>query len=92
MALLANVSLADTFDTWRVRTNQLIILADQNGTFANLGFNQANAAYVVANAAYGKANTAEANSLPLLGGTITGNLTITGNVVANGTNSIINLL
>ena len=89
---LANVSLADTFDTWRVRTNQLIILADQNGVFANLGFNQANAAYLVANAAFAKANNAEANSVPTAGGTITGNLSITGNITVSGANSIINLL
>jgi hypothetical protein len=29
MALLANVSLQDTFDTWRIRTNQLIAVSEQ---------------------------------------------------------------
>lgn len=92
MALLANVSILDTFDTWRIRTNQLIILADQNGTFANLGFSQANTAYLVANAAFAKANNAEANSVSTLGGTINGNLIITGNITVSGANSVINLL
>ena len=89
---LANVSLSDTFDTWRTRTNQLIILADQNSTFANLGYTQANSAYLQANTAYTRANTAEANSVPTIGGTISGNLIITGNLTLSGANAILNLL
>lgn len=48
---LANIGLTDTFDTWRVRTNQLIQAQDQSNTI--IFKTTANAA-----AAYGKANAA----------------------------------
>jgi hypothetical protein len=52
---LANVALTDTFDTWRVRTNQIIIALDQANTTtysgiatSTLGFSKANTANVLA--------------------------------------------
>lgn len=52
---LANVALTDTYDTWRIRTNQIIIAIDQTDillnssiTNATAGFSRANAANVLA--------------------------------------------
>lgn len=60
MAALANVALTDTFDTWRVRTNQLIVYSDQTNTYATsaltrgiLGSDQANTAYQLTNTKIG---------------------------------------
>lgn len=61
---------------------------------ANAGYNQANAAYGQANAAYGQANAAygEANlKLNLTGGTITGDLDVTGNLYVGGYTTYINV-
>ena len=71
-----------------------------NITFATTGaavadaYAQANAAYGQANAAYGKANAAygEANlKLNLTGGSLTGDLTISGNLVVTGNATTINV-
>lgn len=52
---LANVALTDTFDIWRVRTNQIIVALDQANsvtynasTISNTGFAKANASNVLA--------------------------------------------
>lgn len=69
---LANVALTDTFDTWRIRTNQLCSLYDQTNTAviaavstaafsytqSNLAFSQANAAYAFGNVVSGNAKAA----------------------------------
>ena len=62
---LANVALTDTFDTWRTRTNQIIVSLDQNDTTTALAYNKANSAnyytYLVdanTTAAFDKANSA----------------------------------
>lgn len=62
---LSNVALTDTYDVWRVRTNQLVALSnlyEANNT--GLAYSTANAAYVQANtglataqAAYARGNT-----------------------------------
>ena len=71
-----------------------------NITFATTGaavadaYAQANAAYGQANAAYGQANAAygEANlKLNLTGGSLTGDLTISGNLVVTGNATTINV-
>jgi hypothetical protein len=71
-----------------------------NITFATTGaavadaYAQANAAYGQANAAYGQANAAygEANlKLNLTGGSVTGDLTISGNLVVTGNATTINV-
>jgi len=71
-----------------------------NITFATTGaavadaYAQANAAYGQANAAYGQANAAygEANlKLNLTGGSLTGDLTISGNLVVTGNSTTINV-
>tara|TARA_R110000772_G_scaffold99174_1_gene198777 strand:- start:52016 stop:52516 length:501 start_codon:yes stop_codon:yes gene_type:complete len=61
----ANVALSDTFDTWRVRTNQLVI--------------SHNALEITVPSAYAMANGANTNAetrLPLAGGTISGTLNV----------------
>ncbi len=61
---------------------------------ANAGYSQANAAYGQANAAYGQANAAygEANlKLNLSGGTVSGDLTVQGNLFLTGNATYINV-
>jgi len=60
---LANVALTDTFDIWRVRTNQLILfsgeLSDKTNTvydLTNTAYTSLNSAFVVANSVFGKTN------------------------------------
>ena len=48
---LANVALTDTFDTWRVRTNQIIIALDQANTASYSGINTSTQGFVKANSA-----------------------------------------
>jgi hypothetical protein len=45
---LANVALTDTFDTWRIRTNQIIVRINEEGLISNLAFNKANSANLLA--------------------------------------------
>lgn len=61
---LANVALTNTFDEWRLRTNQIIAALDQNDSITYLGFDKANSAnyftFLVnanATAAFVQANT-----------------------------------
>jgi hypothetical protein len=65
MPALANVALTDTFDTWRIRTNQLIVKTNDSESVITGSFDKANSAnyfaYLVnANtiSAFDKANTA----------------------------------
>jgi hypothetical protein len=72
MVALANVALTDTFDTWRIRTNQIIVKGNEDelsteaafakantaNITAELGYNKANAANVLALAAFNQANSA----------------------------------
>lgn len=88
---IANVALTDTFDTWRLRTNQLIVLYEQSnnqitGAFAGVpaSFNQANLAFDKANSA----NVLAFNALPKSGGTVTGNFELFGKFDIIGTNNI----
>ena len=53
---IANVALTDTFDTWRLRTNQIILYSNQLNEQQNLVFLTVNAAYTVLNAAYTSSN------------------------------------
>jgi len=55
---LANVALTDTFDVWRVRTNQIIISLDQTSIATTAAFALANADNTYATAAFAKANSA----------------------------------
>lgn len=45
---IANVALTDTFDVWRVRTNQLITLYDETNQLARSSYNATNLAVVTA--------------------------------------------
>jgi hypothetical protein len=55
---IANVSLSDTFDNWRIRTNEVIITVNQNDTKLQSAYDTANISYVVANTGFDKANSA----------------------------------
>ena len=62
---------------------------------ANTGYNQANAAYSRANVAYDHANAAYARAntkLDLIGGTISGDLVVTGNITVSGQTSYANTI
>lgn len=66
---LANVALTDTFDTWRIRTNQLCSLYDQTNnsvttatTLSGFSYTQANLAFTQANNAYAFANVVSGNA------------------------------
>lgn len=48
MSALANVALTDTFDTWRIRTNQIIVKTNDDETYTAATYNKANAANVLA--------------------------------------------
>ena len=48
MPTLANVALTDTFDTWRIRTNQVIVKGNEEETRLTDAYNKANAANVLA--------------------------------------------
>lgn len=54
---IAQVTLDDTFDEWRTKTNQLIVQGEQLGLNAVAAFSQANVAYNQANIAFLKANS-----------------------------------
>lgn len=53
---IANVALTDTFDVWRIRTNQIIVSIDGVEVRTNAAFTQANTARTTANAGYTTAN------------------------------------
>jgi hypothetical protein len=64
------VNLTDTFDVWRTRTNQIIVLTDSINsnttnatTIGNAAFTQANVANARAIAAFGQANTANSTAI-----------------------------
>lgn len=95
---LANVTLLDSFDTWRTRTNQIIVKIDQiEGNVANsINVSRANVQSMI-NVAYAnvansiarsESNVANAIAVTTTGlfpkagnDTITGNVTITGQIV-----------
>jgi hypothetical protein len=73
---IANVTLTNTFDEWRVRTNQLIVLSNESNTLAvaasvvaNAGFDKANSANVLGSSAFNTANAGfdKANSANIVG-------------------------
>lgn len=97
MVAIANVALTDTFDTWRLRTNQIITYLDQANSGAIIAAaagKTANASFYHANSAYDKANITSnvataafnhANSAfdkANTGGTFSGNVTFSGHTIA----------
>lgn len=67
---IANVTLTNTFDEWRVRTNQLIVGYNDVIVIANAAFDKANTgdttgvnAYDTANAAFDTANTGDVTGI-----------------------------
>jgi hypothetical protein len=81
-------------NTARGTANDAYAQANAGYAQANAGYGQANAAYGQANAAYGQANAAygEANlKLNLTGGTVSGDLTVQGNLYLTGNATYINV-
>lgn len=89
----ANAGYAQA-NTARDTANDAYAQANTARTTANDAYGQANAAYGQANAAYGQANAAygEANlKLNLTGGTVSGDLTVQGNLYLTGNATYINV-
>lgn len=55
---LANVNITDTFDVWRVRTNQIIVALDQGQAITTAAFDATNASVTGTASAFSKANSA----------------------------------
>jgi predicted acyltransferase (DUF342 family) len=82
--MLANVALSDTFDTWRTRTNQIIVNIDQVEN-SNIRFvSNTSTINVTGNVKLGQTVYIGSNALPTTGGTINGELVINGNVRITG--------
>lgn len=89
----ANAGYAQA-NTARGTANDAYAQANTARTTANDAYAQANAGYAQANAAYGQANAAygEANlKLNLAGGTVSGDLTVQGNLYLTGNATYINV-
>lgn len=82
MAALANVVLTDSFDTWRVRTNQIIVKLDQLETNAVNIVSNTSVITVSGRGTIGNTVYITSNAFPTTGGTITGNVTITTNLTS----------
>jgi len=76
----------DQANTARTQANTAYGQANNAYSSANLAYGQANAAYGQANAAYGAANT----RLSASGGTLSGDLIITGNLTVSGNSTTLN--
>lgn len=86
MVALANVVLSDTFDTWRTRTNQIIVKLDQLETNAVNIVSNTSVITVVGRGTVGNTVYLSSNALPNTGGAITGSLTISSNLsITNNT-------
>lgn len=85
MALLANVALTNTFDEWRIRTNQLVVKTNDLET-SNIVTLVSNTATINVSGEFRLGNTVylNSNAFPTTGGTITGNTTFTANVTITG--------
>ena len=62
MPTLANVALTDTFDTWRIRTNQIIVSLNSVDTNAINALAISNYAAVTANVGYEDRKSTRLNS------------------------------
>jgi len=58
MPTLANVAITDTFDTWRIRTNQIIVSLNSVDSNSTNALSVSNSAAITANVAYDKGNSA----------------------------------
>jgi hypothetical protein len=82
---LANVAITDTFDQWRIRTNQIIVNLDQIES-SNIRFvSNTSTINTSGNVRLGQTLYINSNALPTTGGTISGDLTINGYVRVVGT-------
>lgn len=99
---IANVALTDTFDVWRVRTNQLINVYDETNQLARASYNATNLAIVtssniaaniisgnsaVYNTIYSNANTITYNIMSTLTNTTFVNLYASANAAFNVANA-----
>jgi len=102
MVAIANVTLTDTFDNWRTKTNQLINLYDETNLLARSSYNATNLAVVTAanisaniisgnsavyNTIYDNANTITYNIMSTLTNTTFVNLYSASNAAFNVANA-----
>lgn len=84
---VANVSLQDTFDTWRIRTNQLIAISDQAYAMAsiaaNSGANSVNTAMIFSNDSSNITLSAAYAYVNNLSNTVTAEFTYSYGLIAN---------
>jgi len=78
MTVLANVALSDTFDVWRTRTNQLVVLIDTKADNSSLNVASNNAIY-----AFGQANIARGHANAAFLQANVANTIAVGNVLSN---------
>lgn len=86
MASIANVALTDTFDTWRIRTNEVINKIDQFDTSPVFIVSKSNTVIQVeGRGTLGNTVNITSNALPTTGGTMTGDFVIGSTTIrANG--------
>lgn len=91
MASIANVALTDTFDTWRIRTNEVINKIDQFETEPVYIVSKSNNVIQIQGVGtLGNTVNITSNAFAVTGGTITGNTTFSANVMITG--GVLNLL
>jgi hypothetical protein len=83
MVALANVALTDTFDTWRIRTNQVIIKGNEEEIRVTNAYDRANATGAGANA-FTSATVAGANAAVGAGANVFTSATVAGANTAVG--------
>lgn len=85
MPSIANVALTDTFDTWRVRTNEVINKIDQFETIPVFIVSKSSVIQVDGIGTLGNTVNITSNALPTTGGTMTGDIVIgSTTILANG--------
>lgn len=87
MTALANLSLLNTFDEQRIRINQIIYKLDQDENNAINIISNTSTINISGKATIGNTIYIDSNAYSRLGGDITGNVYITGNMVSNVVNA-----
>lgn len=76
---LSNVALTNTFDEWRVRTNQIIVITNRlDDGNVRVVSNSSVIQISGGDAKIGNTVFISSNALPTTGGTLTGNLAFSG--------------
>lgn len=82
MTALANVALTNTLDEWRIRTNQIIVKLDQVESNSIVSVVSNTSTINVATSIYGNTVYLNSNAFPRTGGTITGEVYLSGNLTS----------